>query len=207
MRPLLVTGCQRSGTAYTSAVLTVACGWASHERFFNEDHHWDLHPDSVEVSWAAAPHLAGLDDAVVVHLVRHPLAVAGSLLRQGKFTGRNKARSARWAMRQIPEISEGPGGLRRILRYIWYWNRLVEPHAAARWQVETLTADQICHALDLSGREPDPARAEQALHLIPRQVNSSGPPGGLSWSDLPTDAPIAGRVRRMAARYGYQDAQ
>lgn len=202
MRPLVVTGCQRSGTAWTAAVLTTAGWWASHERFFNEDRHWPLKPTTVEVSWAAAPFLADLDDAVIVHQTRHPLAVVGSLMTQGKFTGRSKARSALWAMEHVPGIGGPGGGLGNTLRYWFLWNRLVETHAHLRWQVETLTVEEVAEALALSGREPDPQRISQALAIIPNTVNSNPASHRLTWENLP-DRPISQKVRKMAERYGY----
>lgn len=198
----MVTGCQRSGTAYTAALLT-ACGWwCSHERHFSEGRTWPLRPATIESSWAAAPELPGLD-AHVIHQVRHPLAVLASCTARATFNGKMRP-SARWARKQHPRIvrkTDDP--LMRVMRYWVEWNLLVEPHAELRWRVEDLKPDLVAAALTARGRPTTVGRAAAAMDLIPRDINHVHTVTPLTWADLP-DKPLTVRLRDMAERYGYR---
>ena len=110
LRPFVVTGCARSGTAYTAAVLSglgLRCG---HEVVFGPrtrgfDGWHGQHGDS---SWLAAPFLDQLGDALVFHQVRHPLKVVRSLVGVRFFADRGAAflhgddayTRAKWAVRE-----------------------------------------------------------------------------------------------------------
>lgn len=201
MKPLVITGCQRSGTAYTAALVT-ACGWwCSHERVFSDRRQPVLRPETVEASWAAAAHLPDMD-AYVVHQVRHPLSVIASCMARSTFLGKMRP-SARWAARQHPAIiRDSDGHLVRVMRFWVEWNLLVEPFAQHRWRVEDLTAVEVAQTLTSCGRPVDPVRAAQALELIPRNVNHARWVTPLSWSDLPR-CRLTRRLRALAERYGY----
>lgn len=202
MKPLIITGCQRSGTAYIAAVVT-ACGhWCSHERVFSDLREPVPRPETVEASWAAAPRLSTLD-AHVVHQVRHPLAVIASSMARSTFAGKMRP-SARWAYEQHPQIvrDSDRNHLVRAMRFWLEWNLLIEPHARHRWRVEDLTAEQVAQVLTGCGRPVDRDRAAQAMALIPRDVNHGHGVQLLSWSDLPA-CRLTRRLRKMAERYGY----
>lgn len=202
MKPLVITGCQRSGTAYTAALLT-ACGWwCSHERFFNEQRVWPLQPSTIDSSWAAAPHLPDLG-AHIIHQVRHPLAVIASCLARGTFAGKMRP-SARWARSQHPSIMRNTDNhLLRTMRYWVEWNLLIEPHADLRWPVENLTPQLLADTLTGWERSTSLARATAAAELIPQDVNHVHTVEPLNWTDLP-DKPLTRRLREMAERYGYR---
>lgn len=206
MRPIVVCGTQRSGTAYTAALIT-ACGhWCSHERKFREGRAWSLLPATIESSWAAAPHLAGLD-AHVVHQVRHPLAVVASCLARGTFAGKRR-RSARWAAKAHPAtFNRGDDHVTRIVRYWVRWNQLIEAHAQRRWRLEDLVtsplgAELVADTLTQLGRPVELGRAAAASDLIPA-ANASPAVPTVSWDDIPRSTPRR-EARRMAKRYGYE---
>jgi hypothetical protein len=124
--PFVVTGCARSGTAYMAAVfsrLGLSCG---HEVVFGPrtrrfDGFGPQHGDS---SWLAAPFLSQLpDDTLILHRVRHPLRVVGSLLGVRFFADRGRAflagddlyTRAKWQVRQqlaslghVEQSDQGP---------------------------------------------------------------------------------------------------
>lgn len=202
MKPVVITGCQRSGTAWIAAVVT-ACGyWCSHERFIREEKRFPLRPDVIESSWSAVPSLPDLD-AWVVHQVRHPLRVVASCLARGTFSERG-ADSVRWAAVQHPAIrGDGDDELHRALRYWFEWNRLAEPHADQRWRLEDLAPEVIAETLSGFGRPTTPDRAALAIDVVPGRVNRCPTAGSLTWDDIPA-GPLKKRVRKLAAHYGYR---
>jgi hypothetical protein len=94
LRPFVVTGCARSGTAYMAVTLTrlgLQCGhevvFGPRTRAFTGFH--GQHGDS---SWLAAPFLEQLPpDTLVLHRIRHPLRVVRSLLGVKFFQDRANA--------------------------------------------------------------------------------------------------------------------
>ena len=94
LRPLLVTGCARSGTAYASAVLEGIGLDVGHEAVFGPrtrrfEGFGETHGDS---SWLAVPFLDILpEDTYVLHQTRHPQAAPRGLL--GVAGGRLLARA------------------------------------------------------------------------------------------------------------------
>jgi hypothetical protein len=106
--PYVVTGCARSGTRYISRLLSdlgLACG---HERLFTP---WTrsvppfgkLRGDS---SWVAAPYLDALpSDVVVLHQIRHPMAVTRSLHRIGFFSEKPKVARTRRLQNAIGRVA------------------------------------------------------------------------------------------------------
>ena len=154
-RPFIITGCARSGTAYTAKLLTAAGVPCPHEEVFSlaavtalgEASHlldWsDCYPK--EASWLAAPLLDQLPkDIVVFHQLRNPLHVIRSLMRRRFFhpdrgTGSKYAEYAKWWMNQgLPsrlahhKINKGDSPLTRCMKYWVGWNQLVFEHGTLR---------------------------------------------------------------------------
>ena len=131
MKPFIITGCARSGTAYTSRLLTAAgvpCtheevfslevaetvsadGWRAACRRWRKPGDW-ADPDSDspappakgESSWLAAPLLDQLPkDILVFHQLRNPLHVIRSLMRRRFFHPNRGTGSdyAKYARRQM----------------------------------------------------------------------------------------------------------
>jgi hypothetical protein len=93
LRPLVVTGCARSGTMYIAAVLGGLGLRVGHEVVFGpRTRRFDgWHGQHGDCSWLAAPFLGQIGDAVVRHQVRHPLAVVRSLVGMRFFADRGSA--------------------------------------------------------------------------------------------------------------------
>jgi hypothetical protein len=204
MRPILITGCQRSGTAYTSALFTASGHWCSHERFYNEHAQYPLRPETIESSHAAAPFLADIpEDTLVVHLVRHPLAVVSSLLANRKFSGKKPA-SVKFARKHAPQIlNESDNELQAVMRYWVEWNALVDPVTSVTWRLETFTPGEVMFALDVTGRTWNVGNVRKAFAIVPESVNASTRDiKQLTWDDIPTGA-LGSQLRTAARRYGY----
>jgi hypothetical protein len=83
LAPFVVTGMPRSGTSFTAAVLGrlgIDCG---HEEVFHPQlsHYQGMGRWDGDSSWLATPFLTTLpSEVLVIHQVRHPLLVAGSLI-------------------------------------------------------------------------------------------------------------------------------
>jgi hypothetical protein len=98
----LITGCARSGTGYTASLfseLGVPCG---HEAVFTPYstgfEGWGTAQG--ESSWLAVPFVEQLPaGTVVLHQVRHPAAVIGSLLAIGFFSERGSRSGRDWRSR------------------------------------------------------------------------------------------------------------
>jgi hypothetical protein len=199
MRPLLISGCGRSGTAYTATVLSAAGYHCGHERIINIDRVGKLHPHHIESSGAAAPLLHEWPDAYVVHQVRHPLRVVASALARG-FP---KSRSGVWTVAHCPAIGEESTRSEQALRWWHDWNQLAEVRAEMRWQVESLTSITLGAALAESGRTADLDRLKAAMMLVPRDLNAQpDPPPRLTWHELPPGRALDD-ARALAKEYGY----
>lgn len=198
MRPLIITGCARSGTLYIAEVLRALGFDAGHERLYSPTRAGPVAPQTVEVSWLAAPHR--IDGALVVHQVRHPLKVVASLLARGTFreSGR-RVRYGQYAARWCPRIRHEADELNRCLRYWLDWNALVR--ADVFWHVEAIRPDMLEAVLHGTGREPQRPAAE-ALSCVPCDTHHAPGRRELTWEDL-TDRPLAKDARRRAQEYGY----
>ena len=125
LRPLVVTGCARSGTTYLAALLGGLGLDLGHEDLFGpRTRSFDgWHGRQGDSSWLAAPFLGEVGDAVVVHQVRHPVKVVRSLLGMRFFADRSSAYlladdlycRAKWKVRErlmdaghVPFSDHGP---------------------------------------------------------------------------------------------------
>lgn len=123
MRHFVVTGCARSGTGYTAALLTHLGAATQHESVFSPYttafEGWGPQPG--ESSWLAAPFIDQLPaDSVVLHQVRDPGDVVQSLLGLHFFDPHGS--SARRDVRSLAQVARarGAAGLsRRLLSGGW----------------------------------------------------------------------------------------
>lgn len=151
----LITGCGRSGTRFISETLTASGVPCGHEAVFTPTGMRPWNESRGESSWFAAARLPYVPERVpVIHVVRHPRAVAASWYRLGLFTplswrlvvkGRPtqflhymlhpRAFAGRLAyvyaqrrllMAATPTVHDQSGELNRIYRYWVDWNQLIE---------------------------------------------------------------------------------
>jgi hypothetical protein len=158
MLKYIVTGTGRSGTVYMARVLTdlgIPCG---HESVFNHDKEvvvmrrfyrfdpptisicsdnsgWlDLSKLEADSSYMAMPYLTheDIDKVSVIHVVRNPLAVISSFVKDlNYFDGVknnpfNKGHWEEWIYSQVPEINLGRNPIERACIYYTKWNGRIE---------------------------------------------------------------------------------
>jgi hypothetical protein len=210
VKPIIITGCKRSGTAYISTLITVSGYWCSHERFFKGSMRWginplmiqDKYPGVIESSYAAAPFIDAMD-VHRVHQVRHPLLVTASIMAR---EGYNLDKRKDWTIKKCPQSAEpGDDRLSLILRFWLEWNRMVARSADYRWRLEEVLADPgiIAEPLTEWGRPVSRDQVELGASVLPGRVNESSVPlTRLSWGDIP-EGKLKGEVMSAAEGYGY----
>lgn len=212
MNRLLVTGIGRSGTKYMAELLTAAGIECGHETLFPTDTKavpaWGN--AVAESAWPAAPWLGEMralerdgkvERFAVVHLVRHPLDWIASW-SQTVWANPHRTRSTRYICKHT-----GVDWFERIEQdvlsasaQLWvHWNRLVEPYANARLQVEEIGPAELAMLCGLMGHEaPSEQALAEALEKVPRNVNAR-PHGVVFWDDLGEEP----YFRHLAREYGY----
>ena len=148
---LVVTGCPRSGTKYTTEVFKSLGLKAGHEECFTpEKHSITGCANEVEASWLAAPFLASLPANVfVIHQVRNPISVIRSLV-----DGRHLSFDSSYSgfvysyLTSLPRGSLPPKEDQKRAEEFWMkWNWFIECGLAqrrrARWKVEDVMTANI----------------------------------------------------------------
>lgn len=135
---MIVTGCQRSGTATVARIFGL-----THEKIFNPE---KLNSETVESliktighgesSWLAAPYAKVLSTYTsVIHLVRHPLAVLNSLEGIGFWgtTDNNGHEPYReFIFKHLPDIITKDDVIEKSLYYWVEWNRILNKYPRIR---------------------------------------------------------------------------
>lgn len=200
MKPLIVTGCGRSGTGYTAALLTAAGVECGHERVFTGDLRDtpEIGEGAADSSWFAVPYLPYQDDPHIAHQVRHPLAVVASWLANRSL----ESRFVRVFLRQwCPQALAENTPERGVLRYWIDWNREAAKHAHQRWAVEQIEPGYLAHALQGAGRSVDPDRIAAALKGTSRHTNTKKPTTPIGWGDI--GGPIVDEAQDLVRQMGY----
>lgn len=211
----VVTGCARSGTGYVAMLLRAAGIDCGHEGAFgpnqvlrDEDPTWfDLEGDS---SWLAGPRLP-LEDTIVGHQVRHPLAVIRSLVGMRLFADPivhpEHAPYLEVVRRVAPAIFDESTEADAAALYWALWNLHCSQHAALTWRVEALTdpvtAAEVTEAL---GHARTPEGMARVISIVPTNYNSSTfafmrRDDSLAWDDV--RPALRRRVQDLAERFGY----
>lgn len=202
----VVTGSARSGTKYVAHLLTRAGIATGHEDVFNR---WnedgslpgDWRDDAYDgdASFVASPHTAQLaEDLTIVHLVRSPLAVIGSIGGMGWLRDLDVP-WVHYISRYVPEVAEQPPGPRRAAAYWLGWNALAEAHAHLTWRLGRIGPDEIGELANRIGVKTTATRANAAVTRTSTTMNHRGPVNQVELGDL---GPFAERVEAAAERYG-----
>lgn len=225
MAAIVITGCGRSGTAYTSAVLQelgIRCG---HERVFKAREPvicFDgSHGDS---SWYAAPFLSRLPPGCIVfHQVRPPLDVIASwagrrTFRSPQIEGSLVKHVAKRVLRSPPSgkyatyrflrtwcpaaFREG-GEAARAARYWVEWNLMVEREAAAaglpyrQYRLDEIAA--VTEEIAAAAGVTLPADASARISSVSNRTNGGRSSQAVQLADLP--AALGDEVQELANRY------
>ena len=161
----IITGTGRCGTGFAAKLLESAGVNCGHERFYSVNGYDEARarlerwPETrADSSWLAAPFLdmPPLDEAMVVHLVRHPRDVIASLLKIGFFNcdpryyGHGSWRN--FALNNLPEVQYHEQEIDRAARWYIGWNCLIEDKLRGR--------EYVLHRI-----EDDPRSLLKALRI------------------------------------------
>jgi len=210
---VLVTGTGRCGLGYVAAVLSSLGMTTGYQDVYNPDsvRHGEIRwrPARGDASWLAAPFLPHfLGD--VIQVVRHPLAVIGSLAGGGFFAaseGHDGAPAA-WAARvsgldpqAYAELDAPARDIARAAAHVVRWSAMIERYARVRVRVEDLDVRATAAMLQVFGTSREADRIASVLATVPRGINATRTRRQVDWSDLPADLEPA--VRRVAETFGY----
>ena len=211
----VVSGCGRSGCAYTASVLTALgapCGRGSVfqpavggvSARFAWPAGW-----AGDATWAAAPALGQLPEgATVLHQVRNPIEVIRSLLRIDFF--QQPSVELDYARTALPELELG-GPTVRAMRFWVEWNRMLETSADyddlryRRHRLEDLDARGVAGLCEFLGLARDEATIARVLDALPRNENTRGDrrrDAAVTWESLPKGA-LLDELSEMAETFGY----
>ncbi|MBW2170715.1 MAG: hypothetical protein JRF69_01840 [Deltaproteobacteria bacterium] len=215
-KKLLITGCGRSGTLYTTEVWRSLGLDIRHERPIPT--HGSMGRDGA-ASWFMAvddrnppfgPSTAGYKFDFVLHVVRNPLKVIASV---AQFILQKGAPSPEYIERHAPEtrlsfeertLEPKQQFILRAARYWYHWNLLAEAKADQTFQVEQL-ASALPGLCDHLGVEYRPGQADK----VPKDTNARWhylreEPWVVNWADIEAlDPSLCNEIRHLAASYGY----
>ena len=157
-RLVLVTGCGRSGTRYMTFILRRLGLDVRHERLGRDGiASWALAVDAEQVPWGPSARTASFE--LILHQVRHPLAVVNSVMTF-------KDASWRFVCDHIACSLEDPLPL-RAARYWYLWNAEAQRKADFTFRVEDIRAalSAICTRL---GVQADASVVDR----VPTDVNT-----------------------------------
>jgi hypothetical protein len=211
----LVTGTGRCGLGYMAALFTSLGLTTGYQEVYDPESvrtgeiRW--RPARGDASWLAAPFLSHFVGDVI-HVVRHPMAVIGSLAGSGFFArgpAGDACDTAAWAARMSglePDAYAALDGAARDIAlaaaHVVRWSSMIERHARVRVRVEDIDVRTVLAILEMLGTTREPARIEAALNELPRDINGTSTRRVVDWSDLPVD--LEPEVRRLAEAYGYR---
>ena len=196
MKPILVTGCGRSGTLYTATLLKKLGVTCYHEKAFFppvvELPSWSW----AEVAWEGAPYTEQLD-VDVFHQLREPIVVIRSFVRTGFFEREDKFR--RHVYRYLPHI-QGLSPVEQAMAYWIEWNAFVV-NPKLIYHVEDFGALEWIELLSELGFRVDP---ELAAVTLPTNINTIGPysDNEYNWDTLP-QGELLEKLRNVAREYEY----
>lgn len=177
---ITIIGCPRSGTMFISKLFQEHGIDVGHEKMGKDGIAW----------WYLAVHrnLKGR----IVHQVRHPLAVIGSM---------TTLLPASWDYIGVHVgFSRNESLIQMAMRTWLYWNDMAHHIAHYHYLVEDALHGQFDKLCDLAGWD---AKLKSPV-LTPTTINSRPHPE-LSWSDLDREKPsLAIAIRSMAQTYGYE---
>ena len=199
-----VVGTGRCGTGYTARYLSESGVPCSHEGYYTtrgptlRNSKRD-HRSRGDASWLAVPFLPD-PDILVLHQVRHPLAVIGSFYRIGFFDPNFYSKHRLFVDFASHYFTFSDVPLRSCVRWYIEWNRKCERVASKRFQVERIDSEEwdLLARIGLSVGSSSP--------VLSRKVNSRGRIVSETVSDLESSIrgyPEFSALKDMADRYGY----
>lgn len=188
---LMVIGCGRSGTKFTSTLFKKNGIDIGHESL-GEDGiaSWCLVPDTYLSIYGPSFLKLKRYRMPVVHQVRHPLKVIASMQTANKYS---------WQfISNFIKIGRFDSTIKKCMKYWYYWNLLSEKKAQYRYKVEEIQQSftKLCEIGDFS-------LDAECKYDVSKSTNTREH-SELTVNDLYLRAPLLTRkIIRMARRYGY----
>lgn len=189
---IVIIGCGRSGTTFTSRWFKNINIKIGHERFLRDCiSSWYLTSEQNKVP--LGPSFGDLlkIDKVVIHQVREPLKAISSMLSTGSL-------SWHFLAKEIPVNPSNDAKVLMAMKYYYYWNRLSEKKAQFRVRAEYFEHDiaRVLNVLDY--RNIPINNLTETSRVNTRSYKS------LSFHDLVLeDAQLANNIIKMGQGYGY----
>lgn len=191
---IAITGCARSGTAYTSKLFKsygYSIGHESLERHGISS--WCLVPATSARCWGpSSRELNGLG-IPLVHQVRHPIDVIASVSTAGEY-------SWKFIEKFIP-IKSNDSILLKCMKYWYHWNVLAESQAEFTYRVDAMEA-ALPRLFQLGGF--DASRLDSSIvRSFPKDVNRRDHPC-VTRADLESeDSKLVKQILELATHYGF----
>jgi len=137
----IITGTPRSGTGFTSQLLTSGGLKIGHEMFFGMPGAGFYPAGAVgDSSWLAVPYLRAYPDAKKIHIVRNPLKTISSMLHAQNLEDLQIANNmyCYYKVKHLPEIMQWKG-LNRYLFFWTVWNNVAEKECDKFFQLEKIS--------------------------------------------------------------------
>jgi hypothetical protein len=187
---VLVTGCIRSGTAYTTQVLRNLGLDVVHEGSGKDGSvSAFLGKPGVKLPPWHGLELPRYD--IILHQVRHPVPVVASMRPSSDHF---------WTFARDYAGVDGKTVLLRSMQYWDRWNRIVEARAQATYRIEHAPWPELCAVLGIT-------YDAKKIAAVSKQTNSrQNHPHyrRLFWTDLEAaDVDLCVRIRELATHYGY----
>lgn len=193
-RFLLITGCARSGTTFTSKFF-LECGLGIfHEAIGpHGSASWLMAVKTKKCPWGDPNHRVSFQH--IFHQVRDPLKVIASVYTAEPYE------SWKYICKHVPQIKMSDSKLLRSAKYWYYWNLKAERKAELTYRIE-----EIESVLDKMSRILKIPLDKSVLANIPKDINTRGNHYiEVTWEKLADELPsdLYKKIRRMAKRYGY----
>ncbi|MEN8249447.1 MAG: hypothetical protein ABFS32_10990 [Bacteroidota bacterium] len=194
-KAIVLTGCGRSGTRYSSKLLRKCGLHIGHEKlFFNGISSWRIVSDSTEPFMGPSFNEIKMLDRVMIHQVREPLSSISSMLTIGKP-------SWEFIAKEIPVNLDKDSSILKAMKYYFYWNLKAETITDYRVKAETFSDDirpiLIDQGITFNDKLND-IKAKDAVNTRKHQI--------LTWEDLNKEDPdLTGKIRLLGTRYGYDN--
>jgi hypothetical protein len=215
-KKLLITGCGRSGTFYAAELWRLLGLDICHERPVGP--HGKMGEDGA-ASWLMAandpnppfgPSATDYEFETIIHQVRHPLKVIGSvaqfILAKGQFAPDYIARNVPETQITADEkiLNEKQQLILQAARYWYYWNRLAWKKATCTVQVENMEQElqNLCELLHVEYQED--VLENIGSNINNRHVYLNEELWQIDWEDLKNlDAEFTDEIQNLAASFGY----
>jgi len=206
----VVTGIGRSGTKYTSTLLTnagIPCTWETAFKVNKQD--LKLLNESGDSSWLAAPFISKLPKGtIVLHQTRNPLNWLNSWLKVSAHWGfahtnfvDDNCGFFRWKDGEHPQVD---------MKLYVKWNEMIEKAAAEanltylRYKVEDLDFKKVMEIATLTRSKIDQVNAFDIVKTTNKNINASKylKYTPIIWDTLPQCQELDD-FKAMTLKYGY----